>query len=200
MVGPFSINGKLGTGGMGVVLDACMPNGKRVALKLIRPLGDLEHRNMLTSRLMREAKILQQMQHPGIVGLCDAGFIDDIVYLAMECVEGITLFDVRRRGPIADPLVLTSLAKQIPDTWQPLHDAGVVHRDIKPGNIMIDRSGRAILTDFGIAHERGGTAITKTGQLLGSPGFVSPEMLEGEDPTPLSDQYSFGRLLFEMAA
>jgi serine/threonine protein kinase len=199
-IGPFQINGRLGSGGMGVVLDATTESGQRVALKLMRPQGDRETREMLAIRLVREAQILQRMQHPGIVRLIDTGTIEDMVYIAMDCIEGVSLQDIRRVGPVRDARVVISLAIQLADVLATLHAAGIIHRDIKPGNVLIDQSGRAILTDFGIARMEESTSITRSGQVLGSPGYVAPEILEGMDTTPACDQFALGKLLFEIAA
>lgn len=198
-IGPFKVRGRIGSGGMGVVLDALDDSGQRVALKIIRPLGNAEHCQMLAARLLREARILKQLDHPGVVKLLDYGSFDGMVCLAMERIEGVTLEDVRTRTSVSAS-ILVSLAAQLLETIAALHEVGVVHRDIKPGNVLIDRRGRTILTDFGISWVQEGTGITRAGQVLGTAGYIAPECLEGQRATPLSDLYALGRLLFELAA
>lgn len=195
----YQIHGRLGLGGMGVVLDATAEDGRRVALKLIRPTGDEEHSAMLKQRLLREAQILHTLDHPGIVGLVGYGEAKGLVYLAMEQVLGVTLADARKRTSF-DAVTLASLGEQLSDALAHLHDAGVVHRDIKPGNVIIDAEGRAVLADFGIATRHQATGITKAGEVVGSVGYLSPEVFKGHPVTSYSDQYALGRLLFEMAS
>lgn len=198
-LGRYEIHDRLGVGGMGVVLDASAPSGHRVALKLLRPAFDNEQRQMLRTRFLREARILHQLDHPGIVKLLDFGEISGMVYLAMEQVIGVTLNEVRRHTSL-DLASLTSLAVQLADALAHMHQMGVVHRDIKPGNVMINQEGRAVLADFGIATNHEATGITQTGQVLGSAGYIAPECFRGQPPSRLSDQYALGRLLFEMGA
>ena len=199
-IGRFSIHGRLGRGGMGVVLDASTPDGERVALKLIRPIGDRERMQINARRLVREARILQRIDSPGVVHLVDSGILEDgVVYLAMEQVLGVTLLDVRRRTAV-DADTLAALGMHLAETLEDLHGAGIVHRDIKPENVIIDQGGRAVLADFGIARHEGATGITGAGEVVGSVGYLAPECFKGQTPSPKSDQYALGRLLFEMCA
>ena len=198
-IGPFRLLSILGQGSMGIVFDAEDDEGRRVALKTIRPVGDRERSEQAAARFEREARILQQLDHPGIVRLIDAGRDGDALYLAMERVEGISLLAIRRQGPLGfQPLV--QLGAQLADALAHLHDAGVIHRDIKPANILIRTHGQPVITDFGISGLNEATNITRQGDLLGSPGFMAPEVIEGASTTPASDQYSLGRLLFELGA
>jgi serine/threonine protein kinase len=198
-IGPYSITGVLGKGGMGVVFDAIDPRGIRVALKVIRPQGDPENAQLLTARFLREAKILEQLDHPCVVRLVDSGDIDGVLFLAMERIEGVSLLTIRRRGALGfDPLV--QLGIQLADALAHMHEAGIVHRDIKPANILIDARGQPVITDFGISGMSEATGITRMGDLLGSPGFMAPEVTEGHPPSELSDQFALGRLLYELGA
>jgi serine/threonine protein kinase len=198
-IGAFRIVGILGRGGMGVVYDALGEHGEKVALKVIRPQGDSEHQALLIARFTREAKILSQLSHPGVVRMIDAGDAAGVLYLAMERIEGVSLLTIRRQGPLGyDPLL--QLGIQLADTLAHMHQAGVVHRDIKPANILIDAAGRPIITDFGISGLSDATGITRMGDLLGSPGFMAPEVTEGDQPSALSDQFALGRLLYELGA
>ena len=198
-IGPFKIHGRLGKGGMGVVFDASSADGQRVALKLIRPVGDAERINQLIARFIREARILERLDHPSIVKLVDAGDLDGLMYLAMERIEGVSLLSVRRKGPMGyDPLV--SLGMSLADALAHMHDVGVVHRDIKPANVLIRPGGRPVITDFGISGSDDVAGITRHGDLLGSPGFMAPEVTRGDPPSALSDQFALGRMIFELAA
>jgi serine/threonine protein kinase len=198
-IGPFSITGVLGRGGMGVVFDAVARDGRRVALKVIRPYGDPERAELLIARFLREAQILEQLDHPGVVKLVASGETEGVLYLAMERIEGVSLLTIRRQGSLAFE-ALCVLGAQLCDALAHMHDAGVVHRDIKPANILIDQTGQPIITDFGISGLDEATGITRQGDLLGSPGFMAPEVIEGKTPTPRSDQFSLGRLLYELGA
>lgn len=198
-IGSFKISGVLGKGGMGVVFDAQTQSGEPVALKIIQPVGDPERTETIVRRFMREARILEQLDHPCVVHLVDAGDMDGILYLAMERIEGVSLLAIRRQGPLQfDPVV--QLGRQLADALAHMHGLGVVHRDIKPANILIQPDGRPVITDFGISGLSEATGITRQGDLLGSPGFMAPEVIGGHAPTALSDQYALGRLLFELAA
>jgi serine/threonine protein kinase len=198
-IGPFSIRGILGRGGMGVVFDAVGRDGARVALKVIRPYGDPERAELLIARFLREAKILEKIDHPAVVKLVDSGETDGVLYLAMQRIEGVSLLTIRRQGSLGfEPLCV--LAAQLSDALVAMHEAGVVHRDIKPANILVEKSGQPIITDFGISGLQEATGITRQGDLLGSPGFMAPEVIEGKTPSPRSDQFSLGRLLYELGA
>ena len=198
-IGPFKLLGVLGQGSMGVVFDAEDPKGRRVALKTIRPSGLKTRSEQIAARFAREAQILQQLDHPGIVRLIDSGRDGDTLYLAMELVEGVSLLAVRRQGPLGfHPLV--QLGVQVAEALSFLHEAGVIHRDIKPANILIGSTGQPVITDFGISGLNEATNITQQGDLLGSPGFMAPEVIQGDPTTPASDLYSLGRLLFELGA
>lgn len=198
-IGPFQILGLLGRGGMGVVYDALSPDGERVALKVIRPQGDLEHQQLLTARFMREAKILEQLSHPSVVRLLDAGDVEGVLYLAMERIEGVSLLTIRRKAAVSYEALLP-LGAQLADALAHMHENGIIHRDIKPANILIDSAGNPIITDFGISGMSEATGITRMGDLLGSPGFMAPEVTEGQPPSELSDQFALGRLLYELGA
>ena len=198
-IGPFRIHGRLGKGGMGVVFDASTGDGQRVALKLMRPVGHADRIHQLLARFTREAKILERLDHPSIVRLVDAGNLDGLMYLAMERIEGVSLLAIRRRGPMGfDALV--SLGTGLADALAHMHDLDVVHRDIKPANVLIRSGGLPVITDFGISGSDDVQGITRHGDLLGSPGFMSPAAPRGAAPRPASDQFALGRMMFELGA
>ncbi len=196
--GGYQLRGRLGRGGMAVVLDARHEDGRPVALKLMRvrstPAGA-----RLAGRFLREAKLLHDLDDAGIVRLYDYGQVDDVLFIALERIEGSTLHAIRYTSPL-DCDALLYLGERLALTLHRLHGAGIVHRDVKPANVLVDRDGRAVLIDFGIATSTSTEAITRAHDILGTTGYIAPELLESRPPTPLADQYSLGRVLFTMAA
>ena len=198
-IGPYTIRGVLGRGGMGVVFDAQDKQGGAVALKIVRVAPEMDVNESVRLRFQREARILSELNHPSIIRLHDAGEIDGVLYLAMEKIEGRSLLTLRREGPV-DAHQLIEIGIQLADALMHVHNAGVVHRDIKPANVLLRANNQPVLTDFGISGLSRATRITEEMDLLGSPGFMAPEILDGHGPTPASDQFALGRLLFELGA
>jgi eukaryotic-like serine/threonine-protein kinase len=196
-IGRFTVRGVLGRGSMGLVLDAVGPNGRAVALKLLRTPSDPDRAEIMTARFLREVKILSRLEHPAIVRLLEAGEVDSELYLAMERVEGKSLEELRLDGPFELERVM-SVGISLADGITHLHALGVVHRDLKPANILLDAEGRAVIADFGISRDEETTGVTQHGALLGTPGYMAPELLDGDPATPLSDQYALGRVLFDL--
>jgi WD40 repeat protein/predicted Ser/Thr protein kinase len=195
----------LGEGGMGTVYEAEQDNPRRtVALKVIRP-GLVSP--ALLKRFAREAQILGRLQHPGIAQIYEAGLAEDGgPFFAMEFVRGVALDEHARLRSLTLPARLELLAR-VCDAVQHAHDQGVIHRDLKPGNILVDETGRPRVLDFGVARAAGidlagSTAHTGTGQLIGTLGYMSPEQVAA-DPAALdhrSDVYALGVILFELLA
>jgi len=198
-IGPYRILGLLGTGGMGVVYEARGPDGVRVALKTMRVGhgGGVDER--FERRFRRECRILQQIDHPGCVRLLDLGRHEDELFLVMEQVEGVPLSALlRERRLTLEEAVGLGLDLCAPLTY--LHESGIVHRDLKPDNMMLKRDGRAVITDFGISRAGDLTEITEAGGVVGTPGYVPPEVVQGSEVNPLADQWSLGKVLFETVA
>jgi serine/threonine-protein kinase len=199
-LGRYALTEEIGRGSMGTVYKASDPLIERtVAVKTIDLAklddGSLEPR----ARFLREAKAAGRLSHPGIVTIYDVGEIEDTAFIVMELVQGRSLKDILDRGekiPLAAALAILS---QTADALDFAHRHGVVHRDVKPGNVMLTRHGTVKITDFGIARIDQ-TKRTRTGILVGSPGYMSPEQLSGKPIDGRSDVFSLGSLLYELAA
>jgi serine/threonine protein kinase len=197
-VGRYKIVGELGRGAMGIVYRAEDPNLDRVvALKTILLSDDAEGRKDYHKRFFLEAKAAGKLTHPHIVTTYDFGEEDDLAYLAMELLEGTELRKRMKEGPL-DIADAVDIAQQVADGLGFAHERGVVHRDIKPGNIMILPRGQAKIMDFGIARMRSADFKTSTGIVMGTPRFMSPEQVAGEPVDHRSDIFSLGVVLFEM--
>ena len=197
-IGRYKILGELGRGAMGVVYKAEDPSLDRVvALKTIRLGDEVEGRKEYERRFMLEAKAAGKLTHPNIVTIFDFGEEDDLAYLAMELLEGTDLRTRMRQGDIP-PMEAVEIALQVADGLGFAHERGVVHRDIKPGNIMLLERGAAKIMDFGIARMRPADHKTSTGMVLGTPRYMSPEQIGGQPVDQRSDIFSLGIVLYEM--
>ena len=223
-LGPYEIQSPLGAGGMGEVYRARDTRLDRtVAIKVLN--AQLVASTELRARFEREAKVISQLQHPNICVLHDVGNEGPIDYLVMEFLQGESLAERLRKGPLAAEQVL-SIAIEIADALEKAHRAGVVHRDLKPGNVMLTKSGAKLL-DFGLAKPLSATvasgtgrtssasvfaaALTQTmpaqspasplstaGAVIGTVQYMSPEQIQGIEADARSDIFSFGVMLFEM--
>ena len=197
--GRYVVLGELGRGGMGVVWRAeDRVIGRQVAVKELRlpaGLSDEEHRQF-RDRLLREARTAGRLNHPGIVTVHDVVTDEGVDHIVMELIEAETLTDVvSRRGPL-DERSATEVARQVLAALRRAHSGGVVHRDVKPSNVMLGNDGRVTLTDFGIAQAADDPRLTTTGLLVGSPGYMAPERLEGADAAPPADLWALGATLY----
>jgi serine/threonine-protein kinase len=197
-IGRYRIVGELGRGAMGVVYKAEDPALDRVvALKTIRLGDEVEGRKEYERRFMLEAKAAGKLTHPNIVTIFDFGEEEDLAYMAMELLEGADLRARMRQGDIA-PMEAVEIALQVADGLGFAHEFGVVHRDIKPGNIMLLERGAVKIMDFGIARMRHADHKTSTGMVLGTPRYMSPEQIGGQPVDQRSDVFSLGTVLYEM--
>ena len=196
--GEYVIDGQLGEGGMGIVFRAIHENGGVVALKVIKP-GLVADANT-ARRFAREARAAGEVKHPHLIEVIDAGDVDAIGYLAMHYVPGKSLDDrIRDHGPL--PLGdMTRIVSEIASALDALHAAGLVHRDVKPSNILLDEERGALLTDFGLAKRRDYSMLTAPGQMLGTLDYIAPEMLRGSEPGASADLYALGCVVFECLA
>jgi serine/threonine-protein kinase len=196
-IGRYRILGELGRGAMGVVYKAEDPALDRVvALKTIS-LAEAEGRKDYEKRFMLEAKAAGKLTHPNIVTIYDFGEEGDLAYMAMELLEGTELRARMRQGEIPAAEAV-DIALQVAEGLAFAHEHGIVHRDIKPGNIMLLERGPVKIMDFGIARMRHADHKTSTGMVLGTPRYMSPEQISGQPVDQRSDIFSLGVVLHEM--
>jgi serine/threonine protein kinase len=194
-VGGYRIESVLGVGGMGIVYRASGPDNQRVAVKLIKE--DFARDEIFIRRFKREARIAQTVSNPHVVPVLDTGEHDGLPYLAALFIEGGSLEGkLEHRGSLEVPTVVR-ICGQVADGLEALWAAGMVHRDIKPGNILLDSAENAFITDFGLAKDSQGTALTRPGQALGSMDYMAPEQIRGEQVTAATDIYALGCVMFE---
>jgi serine/threonine protein kinase/tetratricopeptide (TPR) repeat protein len=197
MLGPYRIIGLLGAGGMGQVYRAHDSRLERlVAIKVLLPEPDLR-------RIEKEARAIAALSHPNVVPIFDVGHDSGTDYLVEELVEGESLRDLLRGGPLS-VVRFRYLAVQIAEGLAAAHRAGIIHRDLKPGNIMVTREDCARILDFGLATrhrtgpEEATISISRPGAVTGTPAYMSPEQIRGSTLDARSDIFSFGALMYEM--
>src|SRR5262245_24121999 len=172
---------------------------REVAIKTLLPDLPAEMMGDVRERFLREARSAGRLNHPNIVTIFDVGEQDGVAYIAMEVLEGRSLQQMLRE-PTRLPLAsIVDIGAQIADALDEAQRYGIVHRDVKPANIMVSPAGRAKLTDFGVAHVPSSN-MTQTGAALGSPKYMSPEQVTGQALDPRSDIFSLGAVLYEMLA
>ncbi len=202
--GRYRVTGTLGRGGMGVVCRAVDEVlGREVAVKVLRAFTDASAAELadLRTRMRREARAAARIRHAGVVTVHDV--IDEAgrPVIVMELVEGTSLDDeMEHRGPL-DPRETAALGARVMDALDAAHRAGVLHRDVKPGNVLLDHDGRVVITDFGIASiqapdDGARTHLTRSGELVGSLDYLPPERAQGRAPGPASDIWSLGMTLY----
>src|SRR5689334_9870357 len=187
-VGPYRLIRRLGQGGMGVVYLAEGPELQEVALKVLRP--HVAHDATARGRLQREASTLQKVSHPGVAGILDHDLEAERPYLVTRFVPGRPLDEqVEDRGPLT-PRKWLPLAGCLAESLQAIHRAGVIHRDLKPGNVMM-LNGKPVMIDFGIAQAADDLRLTQTGLVIGTPGYLAPELIEGEMVSESADWWGW---------
>ncbi len=188
-IGPYRVIEKIGEGGMGVVYLGTDGEKRRVAIKVLGAAvaGDPSARQ----RLAREVETMRRVRNRYVAEVLDADVQGPAPYIVTRYVPGRTLEDtVRQDGPLRG-MALDALAEGLAEALAAIHAAGVVHRDLKPGNVMLD-AGQPVIIDFGIAHIPDSTRLTKTGLVMGTPGYLAPEVIEGSPSSGASDVHSWG--------
>ena len=194
----YRILSKLGEGGMGVVYRAeDLTLGRTVALKFLPP--DSIAREEDRARLVHEARAAAALLHPNICPVHEIAEAEGHTFIAMACIEGRSLKDRIAEGPLPLEEAL-SIARQIGDALAAAHAKGVIHRDIKPGNVMLLPDGRSMLMDFGLAKVSGATKLTRTGTTMGTVAYMSPEQVQGKEADHRSDIWALGTVLYEMVS
>jgi serine/threonine protein kinase len=196
--GEYQISALIGVGGMGKVYRATGSDGTPVALKIVK--DDLARDETFRRRFRREARIAQTVQNPHVVPVRDTGEVDELPYLAAQFIEGAVLEQkLAREGKLSLP-VAARICAQVAEGLDALWQAGMVHRDVKPANILLDQAETAYITDFGLAKDSAGTVLTRPGQPLGSMDYMPPEQIRGDPVTGAADTYSLGCVAFECLA
>lgn len=189
----------LGKGGMGTVWQASDETlGRIVAVKELRFPGNVDddEKRRLVTRTLREAKATARIRNTGAITVFDVVEEDDRPWIVMELVEGRSLSDaIREDGPLT-PKRAAEVALVVLDVLRAAHKEGILHRDVKPSNVLMGTDGRVVLSDFGIAQIDGDPSVTSTGMLVGAPSYISPERARGQKPGPPADLWSLGALLY----
>lgn len=198
-LGRYEIVGEIGQGAMGIVYKARDPLIDRVvAIKTINLNQALEEREEYEGRFYQEARAAGRLSHQNIVTIYDVGKSGDVAYIAMEFLQGRELRDVLNEKPMLPVAQVLDIVIQVAHGLAYAHEHGIVHRDVKPSNIMVLGDGHVKITDFGIARMSSAAVRTQTGMVLGSPKYMSPEQVMGKLTDQRSDIFSLGIMLYEM--
>jgi tRNA A-37 threonylcarbamoyl transferase component Bud32 len=191
----FRLEREIGRGGMGVVYEATqLTLNRRVAIKLLSP--ELADDAALRTRFRREALFQAAIDHPHVLDVYETGVCELGLFIVMRLIRGETLTAMLRRGRM-DPREAVDLLWPVADALDAAHACGIVHRDVKPGNILIGPRRHAYLADFGLVRAAGQSRLTRPGVAVGTLGYVPPEQLQGAEPSPAGDVYSFAAVLRE---
>jgi hypothetical protein len=197
LLGRYRLGRIIGSGGMGtVVLATDELLGRQVALKLLRE--DLAGDHRCLARFRQEARIAASLSHPGIASVYDFAEEHGRHAIVMELLDGQDLHTILGRDGPMEPAAAAGILAEVAEALDYAHRRGAVHRDVKPANIFLTRSGTVKLTDFGVAHAGGMDQLTTTGAVVGTPDYLSPEQVRGEQSTPRSDVYSLGAVAFQL--
>src|SRR4051794_1466173 len=199
LVGRYRLDRRIGRGGMGSVWAAHDEIlGRDVAIKEVVPPPDLtaEQRTMIRERTLREARAAARIAHPSAVTVYDVVEEDGRPYIVMQLLAPHTLADVLAHDGPLPPERVARIGLDLVDALDAAHRAGVLHRDVKPANVLLTADGRAVLTDFGIASVENDPTLTATGMLVGSPAYMPPERARGDRPSAAADLWSLGATLF----
>ncbi|MER7790623.1 serine/threonine-protein kinase [Streptomyces sp. NPDC097640] len=202
--GRYRVTGAIGRGGMGVVCKAVDEVlGREVAVKVLRAYTDSSGPELadLRVRMQREARAAARIRHSGVITVHDVTEEGGLPVIVMELIEGRSLDDLIDERGVVEPLEAAAIGAKVADALGAGHLAGVLHRDVKPGNVLLDHDGRVVLTDFGIASmeapgDDATTKLTRSGELIGSLDYLAPERAQGQEPGPASDVWALGMTLY----
>src|SRR5436190_20019834 len=197
-IGRFRLEALIGEGATGLVFRARAEGGPVVAVKQLRP--ELVEDGAALARFRREALLARSITTPHLAPILELGEVDGRVYLVQPYYEGGSLAALLHSAGRLEPEATCRLAAQLGRGLDALHERGVLHRDVKPSNVLLDGEGTAALADFGLARGPDSTRLTAEGQLLGTPHYLAPELIEGGEATRQSDVYALGCVLFEFLA
>lgn len=194
-LGAYRVESVLGEGGMGRVFGARRDDGTQVALKILKP--ELADDYIFQHRFDQEARAAAEVHNDHLVPIFEAGEADGLHYLAVAYLPGGSLADRLTAEGTLSAAAASQVITHIALGLDALHGAGIVHRDVKPGNVLFDADGTAKLTDFGLAKGRAYTVLTQPGQVIGTLDYLAPELIRGEPATPSSDVYALGCVAYE---
>lgn len=196
-IGPYYLEGVISGGTFTVIYRALDENGQVVALKLLAPPHGAGPD--ILARFEREAKTTSRLKHPNIVPVLDSGRLDNLAYLTMPLIQGETLADLLKRKTRLDEVTVIDIGWQIANALDYAHSQGVIHRDVKPSNVMLTSDDHAMLTDFGVAQTLDDPGLTQAGHIIGTPAYMAPEQaLESQTVDGRADLYSLGVMLYRM--
>jgi serine/threonine-protein kinase len=193
--GPYRIDSLAGEGGMAKVYEATDESGQRVALKIVK--DEFAHNELFRRRFEREARIASTVHNPHVVPVINIGEHEGVPYLAQPFIDGCSLDERLRNEGRLELADVVKLCAEVAEGLQALSDAGMVHRDVKPANILLDMDDTAYVTDFGLARDTNDAPLTEPGSSLGSLAYMAPEQIRGEAVTSSADIYSLGCVMFE---
>jgi serine/threonine protein kinase len=193
--GPYRVESLLGEGGMGYVYRAVGPSGETVALKLVK--GEIASDSVFRRRFEREARTAARVGHQNVVPVLETGEHMGIPWMAQQFIGGGSLEErIRRDGQLELGFVL-DVCTQVADGLDAMHAVGLIHRDVKPGNILLGEGDKAYITDFGLMKDRDASVLTRAGQALGSMDYMAPEQIRGDEVTAQTDVYALGCVVYE---
>lgn len=195
----YDVDRELGSGAAAVTVAAQDRRlGRRVAIKILKPESEIDPE--FSKRFAREARVAASINHPNVVSVYDVGQDGDLLYLVMQFVDGIDLKHLIDREGVLPWRRAVSIARDVLAGLVPIHDTGIVHRDIKPQNVLIGDDGTVKVTDFGVAHVDLDSELTTAGMTVGTASYMAPEQAQGQTPTPAADVYAVGIMLYEMVS
>ncbi|WP_433783622.1 serine/threonine-protein kinase [Actinomycetospora sp. CA-101289] len=199
VAGRYRLEERIGAGAMGVVWRGTDERlGRVVAVKQVFLHAGLDEREAeeVRQRTLREGRIAARLQHPHAISVFDASIEGDEPWLVMEYLPSRALSGVLAEQGTLEPRTVARIGRQVADALDAAHQAGIVHRDVKPGNVLLGADGTVKITDFGISRATGDLTLTRTGMLAGTPAYLAPEVARGEDSTSASDVFSLGATLY----